>query len=279
MRKFTFHLLIAKLHQQTLHPLKMKYLFGISLLFTSSLFAQVTDAFLNRFLQTDVLNKENVSDNYLNKDFSTLWSQTEHYKVLGMIGTNHQRIRIAFTTITKNQNTKFQYAVRGKSKVKNNICDFSGVISIDSILEVHTMHFGIDNLFEDSAIVAQGVLFATYEFKESTSQNHSGVFNGQLITKWYINAKGELKYDNIQAMTDRYMNNAYIGTWTPYGSNQSKVCNWADYRIPNTAPDFDCGAGEFSPCVKYYERGWEQYQKAWLMGDEKAKKEEQAEWW
>lgn len=196
-----------------------------------------------------------------------------------MIGLNHQRIRIALTFISQNPNVAFKYSVVGKSKVKTNISDFRGIIRIDSVLEVSQMHYGVDDMHKDSSIIAQGIVFATYEFKESPKQKHSGVFNGQLMTKWYINSKGELKYDNIQSMSDGFMNNTFVGIWTQYDSGNSKICNWADGRIPYSAQDFDIGAGEFSPSEKYYKFGWEQYQKAWLYGDEQAKREELAEWW
>ena len=42
---------------------------------------------------------------------------------------------------------------------------------------------------------------------------------------------------------------------------------------------FDIGAAEFSPSEKYYDKGWENCQKAWLYGDNIAKKEELNEWW
>ena len=257
----------------------MKYLTIIFLFISIGLSAQQDGMFLSNFLLEDELKKENFLKKYKTTDFSDLWTQTANYRIKGMIGLNHQRIRIALISISQNPKVPLEYSVIGKSKVKNNICDFKGTIRIDSVLEVSQMHYGVDDMYKDSSIVAQGVVFATYEFKESPNQNHSGVFNGHLMTKWYINSKGELKYDNIQSMSDGFMYNTYVGTWTPYGSNKSKVCNWADYRIPYSAQDFDIGAAEFSPSEKYYKFGWEQYQKAWLYGDENAKKEELFEWW
>jgi len=256
----------------------MKYLIIIFLLVSSGLVAQKDDVFFSDFLLEDVMNKENVAVKYLTEDFSELWTQTKNHQIKGMIGINHQRIRIALTSISKSTNTPGEYKVVGKSKVKTNICEFTGIIRIDSVLEVSQMHYGVDNMYMDSSIVAQGIVFASYEFNESREQSH-GTFNGKLMTKWYLNSKGEMKYDNIQSISDGYMNNAYVGTWTQYGSDKSNVCNWADYRIPHSPQDFDIGAGEFSPSEKYYEFGWEQYQKAWLYGEEQAKREELAEWW
>ena len=37
---------------------------------------------------------------------------------------------------------------------------------------------------------------------------------------------------------------------------KKKICNWADYRVPNSNQDFDIGAGEFSVSEKYWDKGW-----------------------
>ena len=52
------------------------------------------------------------------------------------------------------------------------------------------------------------------------------------------------------------MNNAFVGIWENNKTENKKICNWADYRIPNTNQDFDIGAGEFSVSEKYYGEGW-----------------------
>lgn len=75
------------------------------------------------------------------------------------------------------------------------------------------------------------------------------------------------------------MNNVFVGFWKSYSEDTKKICNWADYRVPEANYDFDIGAGEFSPSKKYYKKGWKNYQKAWLHGDVEAKKDETMEWW
>lgn len=257
----------------------MKYLSILFILFSGVLRAQQEDVPSSFLGLNGELKAGDVKDKYQQVDFSELWTRTVNYQVKGMIGENHQRIRIALTSISQNLDQVFEYLVLGKSKVKTNICNFSGTIRIDSILELKEMHYGVDSVYKDSGIVAQGVVFATYEFKESLQEEHSGVFKGQCISKWYINYAGELNYDDIEVISDAYMNNAFIGTWTHYGSINSKVCTWADYRIPFSADDFDRGAAEFSPSEKYYKFGWEQHQKAWLYNNEEAKKKELEEWW
>lgn len=257
----------------------MRYLVIILFFASSSLVAQQDNKFLSNFILGDQLKEKNDNYKYQTADFSHLWKNTDNHLVKGVIGSSHQRIRIVFTSVKQDAEELWSFHVVGKSKVKSNVCDFTGQIRVDSVFEVKSMHYGVDDMYRDSSIVSQGVLFATYEFNESRDQSHSGMFSGKLMTKWYTNTKGELKYDNIQRIADGYMNNAFIGIWTQYGAKKSKVCNWADHRIPHSAQDFDIGAGEFSPSEKYYEFGWEQYQKAWLYGDEEAKRKELAKWW
>ena len=257
----------------------MKYLIVIYIFISGGLFAQGDDTFLSDFLLEDELNYVNQHPKYQTADFSELWVHTENHRVLGMVGSNHQRIRIAFTSIEQNPENLWEYEVIGKSKVKTNVCDFAGTIRIDSVLEVKTLHYGVDDSYKDSSIVNQGVVFASYQFDELRDQIHSGSFSGRLMTKWYTNSDGKLKYDNIRWIADGYMNNAFVGTWRQYGAEELKVCNWADYRIPYSTSDFDIGASEFSPSGKYSEFGWGQYQKAWLYGDKKARQNELSEWW
>ncbi len=257
----------------------MKYLIYIIFFTSTSLFSQNEDTFLEIFLLNDELKEENANYEYQVANFSHLWTETDNQFIYGMIGSNHQRIRIHFDSISQDGEDFWLYHVVGKSKVKNNICDFRGEIRVDSVFELKSINYGVDAVYKDSAIINQGVLLATYNFYESKDQKHSGIFSGKLMTKWYTTSEGKLKYDNIQFESDGYMNNAFIGEWKEYDTEKSKVCNWADYRIPLCSEDFDVGASQFSPSEKYYEFGWEQYQRAWMYNDPKAKLKELEEWW
>lgn len=178
--------------------------------------AQSRDSFLPAFLLGDTLRSENVIDKYSVPDFSPLWLQTDNYNVVGIIGDHNQRIKIKLLTINKDPNNREEYHVTGKSSVKGNICDFEGTIRIEKILEVEVIHLGVDNEYKDRGIKSQGVLVAQYEFFEKREQKHSGIFKGTLYTKWYIDANSEMRYDDIQNNADRYMNNAFLGTWQMY---------------------------------------------------------------
>lgn len=228
----------------------------IFLFFINFLFGQTNENFLVDFLLEDELKPSNVINQYNHFDFSKLWTKTENDLIYGIIGDEHQRIRIKLISVKKNPENPNEYYVTGKSNVKENICDFSGVIKIMEIREVKELHYGVDNEYENKGIQTQGILIADYEFNENKDQNHSGLFKGELFSKWYLDSKNKIKYDDIQSIYNSYSNNAFIGVWKSYKTGKEKICNWADFRVPNTNRDFDIGAGEFSVSEKYWNKGW-----------------------
>jgi hypothetical protein len=236
-------------------------------------------AFISNFLLEDELKPDNVFSKFTHFDFSGLFSHTENYCIYGIIGADHQRIKIKLTSIRKNSENPSEYFVSGKSNVSGVICDFNGTITIIGIKEVKELHYGVDNEYANKGIKTQGIIIADYEFKENPYQNHSGSFKGKLYSKLYLNADHQIQYDDIQSMSDQYMNNAFTGIWRSYSTGEEKVCNWADYRVPLANQDFDVGAGEFMPAEKYNDHGWRIYRQAWLYGNKEAKEEELREWW
>jgi len=234
----------------------MNKLFLILIFLTSISFAQSNEKFLNDFLLEDELEPSNSIDQFKKFDFSKIWLKTDNHLVYGIIGEEHQRIRIKLISIDKNPQNPVEYIVYGKSMVKENICDFNGIIRIKEIREIKNLHFGVDNENENKRIKSQGILIADYEFKENSEQEHSGIFKGQLYSKWYLDKNGKIRYDDIQFISDSYSNNAFIGVWINYKTEKEKICNWADYRVPKANQDFDIGAGEFSVAEKYLDKGW-----------------------
>ena len=253
----------------------------ISLLLANFSFGQTINTIEENFSTEIDYKADNVVSEFKSFDFnfSSVWTNTENHKIFGIIGDEHQRIRIKLISVFRISSNPLLYNVYGKSKVKNTICEFYGSIRINQIKEVKELHFGVDDMYADKGIKKQGILIAEYEFYENKEQKHSGIFKGKLHTKWYLNANNEIEYDNILSFADGYINNAFVGIWKSYSSGKEKLCNWADYRVPNANRDFDIGAGEFGVSKKYLDKGWENYQKAWLYGDKTAKTEELKEWW
>lgn len=233
----------------------MKNKIFIILLLLSSI-----NLFSQTLCRTDILNGEKIiPENQLidfkEYDFSNLWLKTENNSIYGVIGDDNQRILMKILSAKKDNNNPFEYFILGKSSVKGNICDFTGKITIQKIQKSERTKFGIDDEFNNHS-KTQGLLIARYEFFESKDQKHSGTFNGELKTKWFLDKNYQVKYDNINAHSDGYFNNAFVGIWKMYNSNTEKKCNWGDYRVPNIDCDFDIGVGEFNVSEKYWNKGW-----------------------
>lgn len=246
----------------------MRLLIWTLLLLANVTMAQSNEIFLIGFLLESDLKSENNLSKYNQFNFSKIWTNTKNNDVLGIIGNDHQRLKIKLTSIERTADDPNQYLVFGKSCVKGTICDLSGTITLLEIKEVREFHFGVDDEYADKGIKSQGILIANYEFKENSKQKHSGIFRGKLYSKWYLSSENQIEYDNIESISDGYTNNAFIGTWKSYSTGKEKICNWADYRVPNSNQDFDVGAGEFSPSRKYFDKGWAEYNPR-----------EKKEWW
>jgi len=256
----------------------MNKIIWIFLLFFNVLSAQ-NEEFIPRFVFGSELKNENLIERYELLDFSHLWMITENHFVYGIIGDDHQRIRIKIISVSKDQDTTTKYILSGKSNVKGNIYRFNGVIEIEEIFELVKINNGVDDEYKNRGIKSEGILIASYSLIEEKGLIHSGVFKGKLYTKWYLDANDKIQYDVIQKQSDGYMNNAFIGTWQLNDSQLIMNCNWGDYRVPIVAPDFDIGAAFFSPNKEYSELGWNNYREAYFNNDSNALSIEKEEWW
>jgi len=242
-------------------------------------FAQTWNDYKYQFLPEAKLIEQNVLNNFSKLDFSKIWFESNKFNVIGIIGEDNERLKIRLISITQNPNNPKEYLVKGKSKVKSNVCDFSGNIIIETIYKYDGLYLGVDEMYKDSSIQSQGVLIAKYSFQEDTSQNHSGIFKGELYSKWFLDANDNLRYDRIDGFSDSYTNNSFIGTWQLYDSKTKKKSCWSDFRVPCASQDFDNGAGEFSPSLKYDNKGWKNYRDAFFYRIEEAIKKENEKWW
>lgn len=229
-------------------------------------------------------NTSDFLDKVSNHDFSNLWTLTEftdndkdriiRQEPLGYIGENYQRFFIHFISAIQNPKNKLEYFIYGKTKVKDNICSFQGIVKITQAKTYNK---------RDVQSVKQGFIKGQYEFFEDGDKNGTGILKGVFQTDFYVDEKGKLQYDAMSFISDEYCNNQFEGTWTSYKSGQSKKCNWGDFRIPDSG-DLDVGAGEFGPAQKYEENGWKNYYLAVVYSPDKpeaqeAKKKENEKWW
>ena len=236
---------------------------------SGNIFSQIekSEEWKNQLLKNKYLVENEILNEILKYDFSEIisYSKYEHARV-GYIGNDYQRIQIHFISVIKNTENPNEYFVYGKSKVKNNICEFQGKITFE------TARFYKYSELENAK---SGFIIANYSFFENPKQKHVGYFKGKLKTSFYLNEKGEVLYDDIILGADGYSNNKFVGSWISYSTNIGKPCNWGDFRIP-FSEELDHGAGEFIPDEKYIDNGWNEYLdeiKEW------SRTREIKEWW
>lgn len=225
-------------------------------------------------------------DDFVKYDYSIIWLSNQESNI-GFIGDNYQRFYIHFYSFTKNGASPSSYLAKGKSKVKNNICDFEGVIRILHIREINKRQreemMETAKKHNDPDLIGrtkyrQYMILAEYELNENQNQKWAGKFKGFIKSYFYIKNKS-IFYDDLNfGYSDSFSNNLFDGIWKMHGSKIEKKCCWGNYRIPNCG-DLDIGAGEFSPNDKYLNYGWSNYYKAYIEGNTNALKEEQKKWW
>ena len=137
-------------------------------------------------------------------------------------------------------------------------------VTKDSLNE-HIYHISGKTMVKTNICEFSGDIFITKIRKyEKTSTGVDGDF------------ANKLHYDDLNYASDSFTNNQFVGSWKSYSSNLAKLCNWGDYRIPNSG-NFDIGAGDFSPNTKDVSLGWQTVIESYHS--EKAKKEETSTWW
>jgi hypothetical protein len=201
------------------------------------------------------LKPENKLLEYSKYDMSTIL--VPRIPFLGYIGNEYRRLNIYFTSVSKSPKEDNLYLVFGISLVGENKCSFQGTIQIDQVREFQALHYGVDNIYKDAGIRAQGALIGHYKFVETPDHNHCGVFKGIMTAFWVVDRNGIIHSDHIEWYSDNYRNNQFIGTWTEYGKSKEVVANWGEARIPFSSK-LDIGAGEFGVNPKYLDMGWEE---------------------
>lgn len=195
------------------------------------------------------LSKVFMAKSFLAEDREGSKDKIERAEILGFIGNDYRRLFIHFISATRNPNNPNEYLVKGKTKVRENICSFEGKITVK---QARIYKKG------DFPTYQQGYADCDVVLYEDKKKAATGIFKGKLRSGFLIDDKGEFRYDGIMFVADGFSNNQFVGTWTSYRTKVAKKCNWGDYRIPNSG-DLDIGAGEFSVNEKYVKNGWLSY--------------------
>ncbi|MCW4468422.1 hypothetical protein OGH69_05555 [Flavobacterium sp. MFBS3-15] len=224
---------------------------------------------MKRYDLSKVINPDSISDDSR--------EMVEHVDPHGFIGDNFQRFQIHFTSFKKSKANPLVYEVKGKTRVKGNVCSFTGAIEITAAGYDGSLQEFMDPDYKGISLISAVTLY------EDKSGAGSGVIKGTLVTDAVFNGKDKPEYNALMLMSDGYRNNQFTGEWTSYKTGLSKKCNWGDYRIPESG-DLDWGAGEFMVNGKFKGNGWESYYDAYCCNPDwpetiAARKKEAEEWW
>ena len=209
---------------------------------------------------------DNLKAQLLRYDYSQVLMENDF---LGYIG-NGQRLYMHFDTIYKDPVKPQYYHVEGKSKVKQNLCSFTGGITIHSFVPNE----------ESDSLIKRYHLKAQYQLNEDVNQRGSGFFAGRLTSDFFI-YRDSICFDEVEGGEDGYNNNQFEGRWTSYRTKASKKANFGVGRIPDSN-DLDGGTAEFYVTPNKQHLGWESYMKAFetlTPEGQKAQAEEDREWW
>ncbi|MDE5607879.1 MAG: hypothetical protein K2I64_02985 [Muribaculaceae bacterium] len=199
---------------------------------------------------------------------------------VGVLGKNYKRIDMYFYPGYVRLGKTF-YFVRGRSKVKSNICDFYGIIRVT---DIHYFDFTY-YLESEKEFYTEDLykIIGEYYFVENGRPEISGIFRGVWSADAYIDGNDNvLRVDDRDGVADGYRNRTFVGVWKKDGDSSSpKLCIWGDGRLPFTF-DFDVGSGGLFPNEIYSSPEWESYisgEEVYFSNDGEFKVHYKNPWW
>ena len=169
----------------------------------------------------------------------------------GILGDKYARIEI-FIHPEVERIDSLTFKVNGKSKVEENICDFTGEIHIEHI-------YNVWERANDPDSPNYYVMVCNYLFTEDKAQYGTGFFKGTYGAYCYIDKANKMIRLDIDVGGGEFNKQNYVGIWQSYKTKAVKRCVWGDYRLPYTF-DFDIGSEDMRINPKYNSPEWEQWQ-------------------
>ena len=213
----------------------------------------------------------------LDREDTTVLEWVDRPEALGYIGKDHQRFRIHIAAICRSGSDPLTYLLSGTTLAKGNVCDFEGELHIDSLVT----DLSPGEFDEWGGIYGGWRLKGHYTLREDPEQPGAGVFEGTHTLDIAVDRAGNIYYDTLMLVADGYRNNQWQGTWRSCKTGAAKVCNWGDWRIPESG-GLDIGIGEFIPADEYLGNGWQSYRDQFDRDESvraKALQEENLHWW
>ena len=179
---------------------------------------------------------------------------------IGVIGDERQKMQLVFLSMTQINETR--YEATGKSKVRDNICDFKGTIEITEIREF------------EGFLRPYGV---KYHFEEDKNQSGTGVFEGTFLGSCEENDEGIL-FDIVNCLSGLRRSYDFNGTWRSYRTGATRSTSWGNHRwlLPGTFND----GQEYTRAENYRSIGWGPYfdRQSHSSEGKQAEREYQEQW-
>jgi hypothetical protein len=207
---------------------------------------------------------------------------TDSYAHDGAIGDNYRRLQIYMGEVIKSGIDSLQYIVKGKTKVKSNICNFVGKVRLTHATKSEETGEESAEAEQGAPYEVMGSLGGTFEFLEDKDQRDAGSFSGSFTLLWNIDGYritfGDIWY------TYRMSTLNFSGIWTPYGNGTSKKVCWSNYLAECLPSDFNCSDGpDIIPCEEFGREGWATLAAMFNAATEaqrnEARKIENEKWW
>ncbi|MDO9512784.1 MAG: hypothetical protein Q7J34_13570 [Bacteroidales bacterium] len=184
-------------------------------------------------------------------DFSEALVQSDDAPdVPGFISDHYRRLGIRLKSVVRNHQNPAEYYVYGKSKVRSNITEFAGLITIDSI-----------NRIEKAGIIYLATYWS-FQFSENQTDKHTGCFEGRGEAVFISGNPVFRTSPIINVLKDDNTDRIYYGHWITHDAKLKLPCSWGDFSIRNCG-DLDVGKESFSPNPKYYSMGWNEIVDKW----------------
>lgn len=175
-------------------------------------------------------------------DLSDSWNMTKEfggkdrqdwniYSHQGIFGNEYYRIDFFINDVQKSESNPLKYLIKGKTRLKGNICDFQGEIEIIEIRMLEGTGTSMMHSHEFSDTLYLGVIVANYKFYENKNQPGSGVFEGKFSSGIFI-YPNHLNFSQIGSwdeIDETDMQGTFVGTWKNYNSEKIKKCIWNYY--------------------------------------------------
>lgn len=199
----------------------------------------------------------------------------------GFYGDDRYRIEFYISGVAVDTANPFVVKLSGKSKYKENINEFMGTVTIDSLFAYRDLTYNyrefVQYLPEDTTQKFEGdTTTATYHAKgtfslaEDSNQANAGNYSGQFYMDFIprYNDEREIEGYNLWFNTDNNSRRAgflFDGQWTSYKNGEQKPVIFARdlFMFANQIlENFSYGEREIEINEKYRALGWENYWEA-----------------